>query len=132
VTETTLQHLIKCNAGAFDCIANLEAYGYLNEGAMLGLKDQLSEQLILLKGQKHLDEPLIISSQPVRSDLTDTECVMLLSWAVGGLMKMAPAEDIRRAVLWLALDDEYWERVKTASQKIEEIKLRQESEGRTA
>lgn len=132
MTETTLQHLIKCNAGAFDCIASLEAFGYLVQGEMLGLKDQLSEQLILLSGQRHLDEPLIISSQPVRSDLTDTECVMILSGAVGGLLKMAPAEDIRRAVLWLALDDEYWEKVKTASQKTEEIKLRQKSEGRPA
>jgi hypothetical protein len=52
VREEALLEIIKCNREAFDCVANLEAFGYLDPGALLGLKNWLSEQSILLSREQ--------------------------------------------------------------------------------
>jgi hypothetical protein len=53
-TQKLLRELQRCNQEAFNCLANLEAYGRLDAGAVLGLKDWLSEMRLLLEEQ--LDE----------------------------------------------------------------------------
>lgn len=46
-----------CNKEAFNCVANLEAYGHLDAGALRGLKNQLNEIRILTECLKEIPEP---------------------------------------------------------------------------
>lgn len=49
--QELIRELQRCNQEAFNCLANLEACGRLDAGALLGLKDWLSEARLLLQEQ---------------------------------------------------------------------------------
>lgn len=100
----------RCNDSALECVANLEAYGSLHEGAMLGLKDQLAEISIILHQEQESAPEL--STVEARTDLTSRECAKLLGAMIGGLLQMAPLEEIRCAVRWLDVEDAYWDLIR--------------------
>lgn len=132
MTSKTLQEVIDLNKQAFDCLANLEAFGFLDNGALMGLKDQLLEQSILLKRDHDLFDPPELSAAPARMDLTDRECLSILSGVACGLAQRAPIINVRRAVLYLAANDKFWDIVYYQPMTSDQVKLRQEAEGRTA
>ncbi len=110
MTPDTLTALERCNKEAFACIANLEAHGSLHEGAMRGIKDQLTEmRLILERADNQLAEDLKLSDVAARTDFSDRECTKLLGALAGGLTLFATCKDVRRAMYWLAFQDKYWE-----------------------
>jgi hypothetical protein len=43
---------------------------------------------------------MALSTKPVRTDLTDRECTSILGATIGGLMEMAPRENIEAAIQW--------------------------------
>ncbi len=49
-----------------------------------------------------------LSPVPIREDLTDRECAVLLGGALGGLVRMAGVPTLRRAVRWWAETDDAW------------------------
>lgn len=50
-----------------------------------------------------------LDSRPARTDLTTRECAKLIGSTIGGLLEMAPLENIRQAVRWWAENDEAWQ-----------------------
>lgn len=130
MTTKTLQEIIDLNEQAFNCLANLEAFGFLDNGALMGLKDQLSEQAILLKREHDLFNPPELSDAPARMDLTDRECLSMLSGLACGLAQRAPLISVRRAVLYLAANDKFWDLVFHQPMTSDQVKLRQDVNGR--
>jgi len=49
-----------------------------------------------------------LSTMAARTDLTDREASKLLGSLIGGLLDMAPVEEVRNAVRWWAENDEAW------------------------
>lgn len=132
MTEETLQELIKCNGEALNCLANLEAFGRLDEGALLGVRDWLREQKILLNREKQVADTPKLSDKPARMDLTDRECARFFSAIAGVLIQMAPVNDVRRGALWVANEDKFWEIISYQPMSADQVRLRQESEGKPA
>ena len=132
MTEETLQEMIDLNKRAFNCVAHLEAFGCLDNGALMGLKDQLSEQAILLKRDHDLFDPPELSDAPARMDLTDRECLSMLSGLACGLAQRAPIINVRRAMLYLAANDKFWDLIFYQPMTSDQVRLRQESEGKPA
>lgn len=130
MTEETLQELIKCNGEALNCLANLEAFGRLDEGALLGAKDWLREQQLLLNKEKEVADTPTLSDKPARLDLTDRECAKFFSATAGVLVQMASVNDVRRGALWTANADEFWKILSYQPMSADQVKLRRESEKR--
>lgn len=54
--QELIRELQRCNQEAFNCVANLEACGRLDAGALLGLKEWLTETRLLLEEQAEEDQ----------------------------------------------------------------------------
>jgi len=59
-----------------------------------------------------------LSVLPAREDLTDRECAKILGSLIGGLVQMAPAENVRAAVRWWAETDEAWPAIEETANQI--------------
>lgn len=47
-----------------------------------------------------------LDTREARTDLSSRECAKLLGSTIGGLLQMAPAENVRTAIKWWAEHDE--------------------------
>lgn len=114
--QDLIRELQRCNREAFDCLANLEASGRLDPGALLGLKDWLTETRLLLEEQleteTHSPDPKL-DSNSARTDLTDRECSKLLGGLIGALCQMAPQTTVRKAVRYWAETNGLWQLLAT-------------------
>lgn len=52
-----------------------------------------------------------LSSEAARADLSDRECAKIVGSVIGGLVQMAPIENVRDAVRWWAENDDAWKAV---------------------
>lgn len=50
-----------------------------------------------------------LDEREIRHDLTSRECATLVGAVIGGLLRMAPADDVRTAIRWYAECDEVWQ-----------------------
>jgi hypothetical protein len=53
-------------------------------------------------------EPVRLSPEPARTDLTDRECCKLIGGTLGCLMQMADPDSVRRALQWWAENEQAW------------------------
>ena len=114
-TQEVLRKLDRCNREAFNCLANLEAFGKLDPGILLGLKDWLQETRLLVERGLQLEEGRLrniapaLDSRAARTDLTNRECSKLLGGIIGVLCQMASTAIVREAVCYWANTDDLWE-----------------------